>query len=76
MIKYVHKDLIGKSDDIVRKALESFLLRREHINIWDSKTFIEFFQTVLEINYINAEPIIQKNGEENSFEYIGLWQKV
>ena len=75
IITYIHKKLINASAEAQKTALEGFLKRREHLNIWDSKTFNEFMIQVLGLQNDSLKMKKKFTADENQFEYIAIWEK-
>ena len=42
MITFIHKKLINASEE--KEALDGFLRRREHLNIWTDESFFELLE--------------------------------
>jgi SAM-dependent methyltransferase len=49
--------------------------RREHSHVWTSDTFREFLRNSVEVCGASARPIYESGGEENAFEYFGVWKR-
>lgn len=75
IITYIHKKLINAPEEIQSTALEGFLKRREHLNIWDSKTFNEFMIQVLGLQNGTLKMKKKFTAYENQLEYIAVWEK-
>ena len=75
IITYIHKDLVQASPEEQEKALLSFLKRREHINIWDSKSFETFIDHVFEKLPHPYKLIAKVTGDRNQFEFLGMLEK-
>ena len=74
----LHPNLKGKK--ISKKQKLSFLNeckeRREHLNVWDSKSFKSFLHRVLDYFGINFSLLTEVQGEESQFEYLVHLQKI
>ena len=74
----LHPNLKGKK--ISKKQKLSFLNeckeRREHLNVWDSKSFKSFLHRVLDYFGINFSLLTEVQGEESQFEYFVHLQKI
>ncbi|MBT5909790.1 MAG: glycosyltransferase [Opitutae bacterium] len=75
IINYIHKDYIHKSESEIHDLLQSFKNRREHLNIWNSKSYSQFMESSLKLLSINALPIKEYYASDNNFEYSSLWIK-
>jgi SAM-dependent methyltransferase len=49
--------------------------RREHSHVWTSDTFREFLLRSVEICGTPALPVYESGGEQNAFEYFGVWKR-
>ena len=75
LLRNVHSKLLNEPQHIRQKALNGFLVRREHLNIWTDESFNSFFKFVCRKYYLTL--ILQKkiNSSENNFEFVGCWKK-
>ena len=75
MVTYVHPELLVFEDDHIYKHLESFKRRREHVNIWDSDSFLSFLEKSFAFLGIDTFVKYEVKANENGFEYFGVWLK-
>ena len=75
ILKFIHPSLLDKSEAKQNNALQSFLDRREHINIWTDDSFLEFFDEICTTFNINLKQETLFRSKENKFELAGCWIK-
>lgn len=73
--RYVHPADMQMSENERKVRLQNYYNRREHLNVWTSSGFREFLTVALGWNEVVAAPVYEVMGEENRFEYFGVWQK-
>jgi SAM-dependent methyltransferase len=73
--KYIHPSLLTLPEAELENQLTFFMNRREHLNIWDSRTFPEFLQKALSLLQINHKRLYECSAEQNSFEYFVVVEK-
>jgi len=76
MAKFVHPEFMKLPKKELETKLESFKNRREHLNIWNSKTFKMFIEEVINLLGVNITCIYEVTAEKNNFEYFGIWRKI
>ena len=74
--RYVYTDDLNLDDEARAGRLEFYKSRREHLSVWTSDGFRRFLTLALEWNTISAEPVYEVDGDENHFEYFGVWRKL
>lgn len=57
------------------RRLEMYQSRREHLSVWTSASFRQFWIAAMQWNGVLAKPIYEVHGETNRFEYFGVWRK-
>ena len=75
LLRNVHPNLLNEPQHIRQKALEDFLVRREHLNIWTDNSFKSFFDVVcrkFRLTFILVEKVTSK---DNKFEFFACWKK-
>lgn len=72
---YVNKADLGLDAATQKLRLEHYHERREHLSVWTSASFRQFWIAALEWNGIDAEPVYEVLGDANGFEYFGVWRK-
>jgi SAM-dependent methyltransferase len=75
IITHIHKELIGQEDHLIREHLLRYRERKEHLHIWTSESFREFFVSGLSYLGIKALPLFEAKATVNEFEYFGVWSK-
>lgn len=53
-------------------ALEMARDRREHVHVWDSDSFRDFFQRTIQLLGLQAEMLFESPGDANAFEYFAV----
>jgi len=53
-------------------ALEMARDRREHVHVWDSDSFRDFFRRTVDLLGLGAEILFESTGDANAFEYFAL----
>ena len=76
MITFIHKKLINASEAEKNKALNGFLERREHLNVWSDDSFFEFIEYIIEKHNLNTELLIRHFSKVNGFEHCSAWKKL
>lgn len=71
----VHPKLLNEPQQIRQKALESFLVRREHLNIWTDNSFNSFFDIVCRKFRLTFTLVDKVTTEDNKFEFFACWKK-
>jgi SAM-dependent methyltransferase len=72
--RYVNVSDLALSESKRRFRLEEYRDRREHLNVWTSASFRQFWIQALKWNGIAAEPVYEMHGEQSRFEYFGVWR--
>ncbi|MBK1878409.1 methyltransferase domain-containing protein [Pelagicoccus mobilis] len=77
-LDFIRKVLPG-GEEKEGKALEDLLTlvwkRREHVHVWTTRSFRGFMFGALDHLGIQAEPIVELDGDDTRFEYFSIWQK-
>ncbi|MDC0368882.1 class I SAM-dependent methyltransferase [Opitutales bacterium] len=76
MITFIHKKLINVSETEKKKALDGFLRRREHLNIWTDESFFELLDFTIKYYDLNVEFITRSSSKVNNFEHCSAWKKI
>jgi SAM-dependent methyltransferase len=76
MAKYIHPNLLSLPAPELEKHLERFMSRREHLNIWDSKTFVQFLRQALMLLNVEHEVIYEVTAGQSEFEYFAVIKKI
>ncbi len=74
-LKAVHPEHFNQPKEIVQEYVEKVKARREHAHVWNSDTFENFLVETLKRLKIQAKPLYETDGDQNGFEYFGVWQK-
>ena len=73
--KYNHPELMSLSPAELEPHLKVFESRREHLSIWTSESFRQFLAASFKLLNVNARPIYEVTGDDNSLEYFAIWEK-
>lgn len=73
--RYIHKAELDLPEAEQQLRLEDYCRRREHLSVWTSDGFREFLLAALAWNKVMASPRYEITGDENQFEYFGVWLK-
>lgn len=73
--RYVNVTDLTLSESDRQRRLESYRERREHLSVWTSESFREFWIEAMKWSRVSAVPVYEIGGERNHFEYFGVWQK-
>ncbi|HSY54411.1 MAG TPA: class I SAM-dependent methyltransferase [Opitutaceae bacterium] len=72
---FIHPNLLTMPETELEKQLTIFMHRREHLNIWDSKTFPEFLRKAFSLLQIDCKILYECGADQNSFEYFAIIEK-
>jgi SAM-dependent methyltransferase len=75
IVTYIHKELIGQEEEVIREHLRNYHARREHLHVWTSQSFRAFLDSAFVFLDINARAIYEVTASMNEFEYFGVWAK-
>lgn len=70
----VHPRMPGESDSAYLSRLSDFAVRHEHLNVWDSRSFIEFLESSWRLLGATASLEHIKSGDENRIECFTVWR--
>jgi SAM-dependent methyltransferase len=74
-LKSAHADIFPQLERELPLHVAHARSRREHTHAWDSPTFRDHLTRTLSMFGIQADPVEESAGEENQFEYFGVWKK-
>ncbi len=72
---YVQKGDLALSPADRQLRLEKYHSRREHLSVWTSASFRRFWTAAMRWNGVDAVPLYEVDGDQNGFEYFGVWRK-
>ena len=75
LLRNVHPELLNEPQHVRQKALEGFLVRREHLNIWTDNSFKSFFDFVCRKFGLTFILVDKVTTEDNNFEFFACWKK-
>jgi ubiquinone/menaquinone biosynthesis C-methylase UbiE len=76
MITFIHKKLINAPEEEKNKALNGFLERREHLNIWTDDSFFEFIEYIIDNYDLKIKLLMRNFSKVNNFEHCSAWKKL
>ena len=77
LIQHIHPDIFFGEDDVARSNLLKLVRsRREHAHVWNSQSFIEFFQLSLAHLGLNASILFESTASENDLECLIVARKI
>lgn len=73
-LQYIHPQVFDNRLSLLT-ALNNFRLRSEHAHVWDSCSFKEHLNRIIQEHQLNALILIESTGEWNHFEYFAVIKK-
>jgi hypothetical protein len=75
MARYVHPKLLSLPEAELRRHLEGFKARREHLHVWTWSSFRRFLRQSFRLLGIRARCVYEVSSARNRFEYFAVWKK-
>ncbi len=75
IVRYVHPQMLAVGEDERRGYLEHLRKRREHLNVWDSRTFPEFLDRSAVLLGWHRRTLYEVTAAANQFEYFVVLEK-
>lgn len=75
IVRYVHPKMLLVGEAERRGYLEHLFRRREHLNIWDSRTFPSFLASSATLLGVHWRSLYESTGDQSRFEYFTVLEK-
>ncbi len=77
LIRYIHPEIFYSEDRIaLSNLLKQLRARREHVHVWNSRSFMEFLQLSMAHLGLNAPILFESSAVENDLECLVVIRKI
>jgi SAM-dependent methyltransferase len=75
IIDFVHPQLAHATTAEIKRTLEAYHRRREHLSVWTAESFRTFLIAAFTWTESVMQPIYEVYPDRNRYEYFGVWKK-
>lgn len=75
ILRYMHPELLVRSEGEIQNHLRRFLQRREHLHVWTSDLFLEFFERSMDLLESQYQKILEVTGDHTHIECFMVVEK-